>query len=436
MLINTDYEILNSSNQFVDFLGIEKSHKTTGIKVTLENNKSIIVSEDHIFIASNKNMPANSLIPNIAYITTDEGDFYVKSIEKVIDCELYDIVDSENAEYYANGFLNHNCSFLGSGDNFIAEEYLKRIEEHEIAVPIRQAYVDNNMWIFEEPQPAEDYIMALDASPGHGEDNSTLNMLKTREIIEEKIVKKNGKEKKVKIKRHKVEQVAEYYGKLTPQMLAEVAYQFGKLYNNAYAVVDITGGYGVQTVEKLLDYGYENVHFAEVTHKPSRDRLQGYIKKGQKTMPDGSVITVDLIPGFFIGNNRPSVLLEMQRAIHLEDIIIKSQRLLDELKTFITVSGNRIADHKRTFHDDSIMGLAIGLYVLNYDMVRYKQSKGVTEKMLNAILTNNDISEIGRKDIPRKKSMFTANEHDPLNPYGANSWLFQGIDNKYGKNKR
>jgi len=328
------------------------------------------------------------------------------------------------------------CSFLGSGDNFIAEDYLKRIEEEEIAVPIRQAYVDNNMWIFEEPEPAEDYIMALDASPGHGEDYSTLNMLKTREIIEEKIVKKNGKEKKVKIKRHKVEQVAEYYGKLTPQMLAEVAYQFGKLYNDAYAVIDITGGYGVQTVEKLLEYGYENVHFAEVTHKPSRDRLQGYIKKGQKTMPDGSVITVDLIPGFFIGSNRPSVLLEMQRAIHLEDVIIRSQRLLDELKTFVTVSGNRIADHKRTFHDDSIMGLAIGLYVLNYDMARYKQSKGVTEKMLKAIITNNDIQDIGKKDVERKKPMFTADNRDPLNPYGANSWLFQGIKDKHGKNKR
>jgi len=328
------------------------------------------------------------------------------------------------------------CSFLGSGDNFIAEEYLKRIEDGEIAVPIRQAYVDNNMWIFEEPEPAEDYILALDASPGHGEDYSTLNMLKTREIIEEKIVRKNGKEKKVKIKRHKVEQVAEYYGKLTPQMLAEVAYQFGKTYNDAYAVVDITGGYGVQTVEKLLEYGYENVHFAEVTHKPSRDRLQGYIKKGQKTMPDGSVITVDLIPGFFIGNNRPSVLLEMQRAIHLEDVLIRSQRLLDELKTFITVSGNRIADHKRTFHDDSIMGLSIGLYVLNYDMARYKQSKGVTEKMINAILTNNDISEIGKKEVKRKKPIFTADNRDPLNPYGANSWLFQGVEDKYGKKKR
>ena len=325
------------------------------------------------------------------------------------------------------------CSFLGSGDNFIAEEYLKRIQEKEILPPIRQEYHDKNMWIWEDPVVGEDYIMALDASPGHGEDHSTINMLKTIETIEEKVVTKNGKTKKVKIKRHKVEQVAEYYGKISPQQLAEIAYQYGKRYNDAYCVVDVTGGHGVHTVEKLLEIGYENVHYAEVAHKPTRDRLQGYIKKGQKIMPDGAVSNVDLIPGFFIGNNRPSVVLEMQRAIHLEDVIIRSARLLNELKTFVTVEGNRVADHKRSFHDDSIMGLAIGLFVLNFDMARFKQNKGITEKMLNAIMTINDINDIEKRKGSKNKPMISPNSVSPLNPYGANAWLFQGINDK---NKR
>jgi len=325
------------------------------------------------------------------------------------------------------------CSFLGSGDNFIAEEYLKRIQEEEVLPPIRQEYTDHKMWIWEDPIIGEDYIMALDASPGHGEDNSTINMLKTIEIIEEKVVTKNGKTKKIKIRRHKVEQVAEYYGKITPQLLAEIAYQYGKQYNDAYCVVDVTGGHGVHTVEKMLEIGYENIHYAEVAHKPTRDRLQGYIKKGQKIMSDGAISNVDLIPGFFIGNNRPSVVLEMQRAIHLQDVIIRSMRLLDELKTFVTVPGNRVADHKRTFHDDSIMGLAIGLFVLNFDMARFKQNKGVTEKMLKSILTMNDIKNIDSKQKIKNKPMITADGANPLNPYGVNSWLFKGIKDK---NKR
>jgi len=326
------------------------------------------------------------------------------------------------------------CSFLGSGDNFIAEEYLQRIEENEIIPPIRQEYTDLNMWIWEDPIPGEEYLMTLDASPGHGEDNSTLNMLKIKTIIEEVNIVKNGISKKKKIKRHKVEQIAEYYGKVTPQMLAEIAYQYGKAYNNAYAVIDITGGYGVQTVEKLIEYGYENIHYAEVTHKPSRDRLHGYVKKGQKKLPDGSFITVDLIPGFFIGNNRPSVLLEMQRAIHLEDVIIHSVRLLSELKTFVTVAGNRVADHKRSFHDDSIMGLAIGLYVLNFDLERYNVNKDATKKMLDAMMNINDKEYMEKRNLTKPKSKINKIRNvkitPDMNPYITNAWLFDGLNKK------
>ena len=371
MLINTEYEILNGSGKFVNFLGIDKIIKNDGLKITLENNKNIIVSHDHIFLANDKNMYANSLIPNQTYLTTIDGDFFVKSIEEVNESEFYDIIDSEDYNYFANDILNHNCSFLGSGDNFIAENYLIRIQENEIQVPIRQEYVDRNMWIWEDPNLGEEYIIAIDVSAGHGDDNSTINVLKKNEIIEEKIINKDGKIKKVKIKKNINEQVAEYYGKLSPQTLAEIAYYYGKQYNNAYCVIDITGGYGIQTIEKLIEFGYgdNNIHYTDVAHKPTRDRLSGYIKKGQKLMPDGKIIEVDLIPGFFIGNNR----------------------------------------------------LAVGLYVINYDLAKFKQNKGNTEKMLNAIITGNEILEKNKQIPPINRN------NSGLNPYIAHNWLFNGL---------
>lgn len=322
-------------------------------------------------------------------------------------------------------------SFLGSGDNFINEQFLKRIEEDEIKPPIRQEYVDREMWIWEDPLPLMNYIMAIDASAGHGEDFSTINILKIEEIVEEKVITKNGNEKKVKIKRHVVEQVAEYYAKLTPQQLAEVGYQFGKAYNKAYAVVDVTGGYGVQTIEKLFEFGYENVHYSEITHKPTRDRLSGYIKRGNKTMPDGSVINVDLIPGFFIGNNRASVLLEIQRAIHMEDIIIRSVRLLNELKTFVNVAGSRVADHKRSFHDDSIMGVATGMYTLNFDMKRFMNSAEKSKKMIETMININNSENLERRRLEAKNQpRVSPSSSFNLNPYITNAWLFQNLKKK------
>ena len=437
MLINNDYEILIDNNEFVDFKGVKREVKDKYLKIILENNDEIICSHDHIFIAGNKNIIASDIKPNISYLSTLNGDFFVKKkLEINEEIALYDIVESSiDYKYIANNIISHNCSFLGSGDNFIAEEYLQRIEEHEVKIPIRQEYTDLNMWIWEDPIPGEEYLMALDASPGHGEDSSTLNMLKINTIIEEKLITKNGVSKKYKIKRHKVEQVAEYYGKITPQHLAEIAYQYGKRYNNAYAIIDITGGYGIQTVEKLIEYGYENIHYSEVTHKPSRDRLNGYVKKGQKKLPDGGLLPIDLIPGFFIGNNRPSVLLEMQRAIHLEDVIIHSIRLLSELKTFITIAGNRVADHKRSFHDDSIMGLAIGLYVLNFELDRYNVNKEATKKMLDAMVNINDKEYMEkRKNLEKNNQKLKtppryANNPD-LNAYLSNAWLFEGLNKK------
>lgn len=439
MLINLEYEILNSSDNFVDFLGIEKSDKKNGLKITLENDMNITVSNDHIFIASGVNMFANSLVPNVSYLTTEDGDFYVKSIEKVENIDLYDIVDSVGCEYFANGFLNHNCSFLGSGDNFISEEHLRRIEEHEIRTPIRQEYSDLNMWIFEDAEPDSEYIMGVDVSPGHGDDNSTINILKYVSIIEEKLITKNGKQKKYRIRKNKVVQVAEYYGKLTPQALGDVVYHYCKRYNNAFTIIDVTGGYGTQTVDRLFELGLEEelVYYSEVTHKPTRARLAGYIKKGKKTTPDGATYDIDLIPGFYIGNNRGSILLEMQRAINMEDITIRSFRLLNELKTFVTVGGSRVADHKRTFHDDSIISLALSLFVLNFDMGNSAISKETTKKMLDALVSINNKDRLEIKDekeeriIERRKNrLMSSNARNELNPYLAHDWLFKGLDKK------
>ncbi len=324
------------------------------------------------------------------------------------------------------------CSFLGSGDNFIAEEHLKRIEENEIMTPIRQEYVDMEMWIWEDPLPMEEYVLTIDASAGHGDDFSTINIYKIAEFTEEKVVNSHGRVKKKKITRHRLVQVAEYYNKLRPSTLGELAFLYGKKYNDAYVICDVTGSVGVQPIEKLFELGYpmDSIHYSEITHKPTRDMLSGYIKLGSKTLPDGSVSQVDLVPGFLINQNRGSVLTELQRAIHLSEITIKSLRLLTELKTFVTVGGSRIADHKRTFHDDSIIPTACAIYVVNYQMHNAASQKSKTKKMLDAMLKihGDDVIEKKPKDDDPNKDTRTPDFNvNKRNPYGSNSWLFAGM---------
>ena len=326
------------------------------------------------------------------------------------------------------------CSFLGSGDNFISQEHIQRIEREEMLEPISKEYVDKNMWVWEEVIEDANYIQIVDASAGHGEDFSTVNIFKIIEETTTRAVNINGKIKMRKVNRKIAEQVAEYYGKASPQILADIAYQYGQKYNYAYCVVDVTGGYGTYTAEKLLDLGYENIHYSEVANKGIESRLLPYVKTINKTLANGFVQKMDLVPGFFIGNNRPNVLIEMERSVRMNDVIIRSSRMVDEMKTFVTVEGSRMADHKRSFHDDSLVGMGVGVYVLNFDMERYGLDKEKTKKILDSFLklNNNDVIE----NNPAKKYNTTLDSKHPdfrvtkANPYGANAWLFSGLNKK------
>lgn len=302
-------------------------------------------------------------------------------------------------------------SFLGSGDNFFSSEALERIETEEIDSDFRQEYLDNQFYIWEDPEPDAEYVITVDVSAGHGDDYSSINIIKVEDTTIERKVKDGLKTKKVK--KRLTKQVGEYYNKIKPQELAVIVYQYAVRYNNGLVVVDISNGYGAIVIEKLFDdYEYENVHYSEVSHKPTRDRLNGYIRKKTKVLPDGSSIEVDLVAGFYIGANRGAVLIEFQRVINMKETIIKSVRLHGEMKTFITVTGNRVADHRRSFHDDSLMGYAIGIYVVNFHMEDSKEQAKRTKKLIDAMKRVNSNQESTVNGIGR------------ANPYGNNSWLF------------
>jgi hypothetical protein len=319
------------------------------------------------------------------------------------------------------------CSFLGSGENFIAEEYIKRIEDQELMSPISEEWEDKAMWIYEDPKPNTQYVITLDVSTGHGDDFSALNLLKIIDVNDEINVLDQGKIVKKKIKRRKTEQVAQYYGKVTPQYLAQIVYSYGVKYNYAYAVIDVTGGVGLGTMEKLLEFGYpiKNIHYSEIQHKPTRDRLNHYVKSVQKEVTPGVFVKVDLIPGFMIGNNRAMVLHELERAVRMADIIIHSRRTTSEFKTFQTVSGTRVAEAKRTFHDDDIFSLAIGQYVVSFELNKGLTSDEKIKSMLDAIMVVGVNSNI-QNDESKRREVNDVRPHG-ANPYGQHSWLFKNL---------
>ncbi len=317
------------------------------------------------------------------------------------------------------------CSFLGSGELFISEEIIKDIEDVDLKQPIATEWVDKQMYIFENPIEGVEYIMSLDSASGHGNDYSTLNIFSVKDVTEPRIYMEAGVKKSKKVKRKVSEQVAEYIGKLTPQQLAEMAYYYGKKYNNAYCIIDVSGGYGVATIEGLKLFGYDHLHYSEVQHKPTKDRLNVYIKTIERDLGNGVRVKVDLIPGFLIGSNRPLVLQEMERSLRMKDVLVRSIRMTNEMKTFEIVDNpTRLADHKRSFHDDNLMGLALAVYVINCDMKRNDDFVEKTKAMLNAITVINDNDHIPTQEEKHREIA------DYRNPYNSYDWLFKGLDRK------
>lgn len=313
------------------------------------------------------------------------------------------------------------CSFLGSGGNFIAEEDVKRVEEQDTKNPISEEWEDKAFFVWEAPVPNAQYIMSIDVAAGTSEDFSTIIINKALELNEDIVIMKDGIPTKTKRLRNKLEQVAEYQGKCTPQQLAYIAYAFGTRYHDAYCVVDITGGLGLGTVEKLFELGYMNIHYSEIQHKPSRDRLSNWVKTVKKEVSPGVFAPVDMIPGFLIGSNRGLLLYELERGVRMGDLIIRSRRLTSEFKTLENKGGSRVAEHKRSYHDDLVFAEALGAYVFFFNYFKTKSNVEKTKAMLEAIMVVNSSNNM--PDEQKHRQTDAPND----SPYGAYGWMFKNI---------
>jgi hypothetical protein len=290
-----------------------------------------------------------------------------------------------------------DVSFIGSGGNVISEEYIEFHEKNNVMEPKITMGLDNEIWIWEEPQENHQYIMGVDVSRGDGEDSSTIVIVDFTTM----------------------EQVMEYQGKIQPDLLAQIVEEYGELYG-AYTVVDVTGGMGVSTVLKLLEFNYKRLHYDDASGKilSVRQReLSGHLKK-------------DKLPGFHATNVRVPMLSNLEYKIRTNAIKIRSSRLTSEMKTFVYKNGR--PDHMDGYHDDLLMSLAMALWVMEHSFKKLERLEKQNKAILNSWLTGANVSTsptIKEKDEvsgnvvekPNPNHNAYRNVQDPRGQY---SWLF------------
>ena len=274
------------------------------------------------------------------------------------------------------------CAFLGSGDNVIPMETIDNIKKTQIKEP-EETFIGGQMWVWKKPIEGHRYILGADISRGDSEDFTSIVIVDFDER----------------------EQVAEYLGKIPPDLAADIIHKWGTMYK-AFVVVDITGGMGIATTRKLQELEYKDLY---VEGMNTADKWKYDPNAGTKT------------PGLAFNNKRTQIISAFEEGLRHE-FIVRSERLLNEMYTFVYLNGR--PDHMKGKHDDLIMAMAMALYVGENSFSQLQKADSLTKAMLDGWTTeSNDNPSVqssapifgvsGRNEVGRKQ-------------YKENSWLFSG----------
>jgi hypothetical protein len=239
------------------------------------------------------------------------------------------------------------CNFNMSGETVFAaedmEKYLKRLKE-----PQHRTGFDRNLWIWEKRNTENSYLIAADVARGDGKDYSVALVFKLETM----------------------EIVAEYQGKITPDIFSRVLFDIGQEYDNGLLVVE-NNSVGFAVLDKLKEMRYPNLyHSIKSTHE--------FVEEYQADQMNNA------IAGFSTtSKTRPLIVAKMEEFVRNGLIKIYSSRLLAEMKTFVWHHGR--AEAMRSYNDDLIMACAVGCWVLDTALSANQRDTEYSKAFIGAI---------------------------------------------------
>ncbi len=254
-----------------------------------------------------------------------------------------------------------DVSFLGSASNVVEPEFIEMQEKLNVRDPL---YVDpmiEETWIWKEPITGHRYIMGIDNSRGDAADRTAIEILDIDGIDDDGTPC--------------IEQVLEYHGKMTGDDVGELAYKYGKMYGDAFCVVECIGGVGDATVLMLLRLNYPNLYYDDADlNKYTMQRDASSLKPTEEGK----------LPGFHSNAVRFQMLTSFANMVKTNQIKIRSKRVINELDTWIYKGTAAKIDHQDGCHDDTLTCLSMTTFVLNFSMKKFIAAKEKDKAILKA----------------------------------------------------
>ena len=276
-----------------------------------------------------------------------------------------------------------DCDFATSGNQVVSVDILEFYKQTYVKDPVERRGGQQDLWIWDYPNYSKNYMVTADCARGDGADFSAFHVIDIETM----------------------EQVAEYKGQLTTKDYGNLLVTVATEYNNALLVVE-NNNQGWAALQQVIDRDYQNTFYSSAdlaivdVEKTYTNKLNGQDKK--------------LIPGFSTTTKtRPLVISNLELFFRQKQVIIKSNRLLEELNVFVW-NGPK-AEAMKGYNDDLVMSFGIGIWVretalkLRNEQIAYSRAMlGKITRKDSGIITNKDMRDVSPIDDPMKTWQFSA----------------------------
>ena len=220
-----------------------------------------------------------------------------------------------------------DCDFATSGDTVFEPDNISWFEAN-LMDPIEKRGVDGNLWIWEQPDYSRSYLVVADVARGDGKDYSACHIFDVETAA----------------------QVAEYRGQIGTRDYGHMLVGIAAEYNDALLSIE-NANVGWDTVQTAIDRGYRNLYYS-----PKQDALTS--DQWTKRFESNG----NLIAGFTTSvKTRPLMIEKFREYAREKACIIRSKRLIEEMKVFIWK--NSKAQAQEGYNDDLVMSFSMGLYL-------------------------------------------------------------------------
>jgi len=249
-----------------------------------------------------------------------------------------------------------DCDFVSSGDTVIPPELLMFYKETYCIEPIEKGGFDGNLWKWQYPEYTKSYMVVADVARGDGSDYSAAHVI---DVVN-------------------AEQVAEYKGKLDTKDFGNFLVTLSTEYNDALLVVE-NANVGWAAIQQVIDRGYKNLFYMskDLKYVDVENQFTNRYRAEDKGMVAGFSTT---------SKTRPLIISKLDEYFKDKSVIIRSNRLIDELFTFIFMNGR--AEAMRGYNDDLVMSFSIGLWVRDTALRLRQEGIDLTKRAIGGISSN------------------------------------------------